>query len=52
MDRPLAAAEPTPSGIVAIGDPPSGFPIVRDVEVEPRGLEPLTFWLPARRSPS
>jgi len=20
--------------------------------VEPRGLEPLTFWLPARRSPS
>src|SRR3954449_10920236 len=26
--------------------------IARLSEVEPRGIEPLTFWLPARRSPS
>ena len=27
-------------------------PVEAEKEVDPRGLEPLTFWLPARRSPS
>jgi hypothetical protein len=27
-------------------------PVEVEKEVDPRGLEPLTFWLPARRSPS
>jgi hypothetical protein len=27
-------------------------PLLRALKVEPRGLEPLTYWLPASRSPS
>jgi hypothetical protein len=27
-------------------------PVEGEKEVDPRGLEPLAFWLPARRSPS
>ena len=44
----LAAHEKTPvlQGFAA------GCEVVQTGRVEDRGLEPLTFWLPARRSPN
>ncbi len=44
----LAAHEKTPvlQGFAA------GCEVVQSGRVEDRGLEPLTFWLPARRSPN
>ena len=44
----LAAQEKTPvlQGFAA------GCEVVQSGRVEDRGLEPLTFWLPARRSPN
>ena len=45
-------SEAAPLGIFArMGIRSRGFPILRQL-VEPAGLEPATFWLPARRSPS
>jgi hypothetical protein len=42
------------ASVVATGTPPleAERPACADLSMDPAGLEPATFWLPARRSPS